>query len=117
MFTIVNFSNSTKAKIVNAGNNRYLTRKVDGKRISVVQVRNKTKQVDDFQLFKTSHSNICYTNETLRIKERNFLQTDISETDLRDTKLVQLFVLDSRGMFEHLKQRTIKLSHRKIAER
>ena len=36
--------------------------------------------------------------------EHNFLPTDISETDLRDIKLDQLFVWDFRGMFENLKQ-------------
>ena len=34
MFTLVRFSNSTKAKIVNGGNNRCLTSKVDGKRFA-----------------------------------------------------------------------------------
>ena len=36
--------------------------------------------------------------------EQNFSTTDISETDLRDIKLDQLFVWDFRGMFENLIQ-------------
>ena len=69
-----------------------------------VQVKNKTKQVDNFQNFETNHRNLYYTNESLRIIERNFLPTDVSETDLRDTKKDQLFVSDPRGMFENLKE-------------
>ena len=36
--------------------------------------------------------------------EQNISPTDVSETDLRDIKLDQLFVWDLRGMFENLKQ-------------
>ena len=48
--------------------------------------------------------------------ERNFSPTDISETDLRDTKLDQLFVWDFRGIFENLIEKSIELSYRKILE-
>ena len=51
MFTIIKFPNSTTAKIVKAGNNNYLTNNLDKKLI--VQVKNKTKHVDDFQHFQT----------------------------------------------------------------
>ena len=45
-----------------------------------------------------------YTKETLTATEQSFSPTDISETELRDIKLDQLFVWDFRGMFENLKQ-------------
>ena len=112
MHTIVQFSNSTSAKIVNAGNNKYFTSKRDRKRNLEVQVKNKTKQVDNFYFFETNHKNLYYTNESLRIRERNFLPTDTSETDLRDTKLDQLFVWVFRDMFKNLKK--IKLLYSDI---
>ena len=39
----------------------------------------------------------------MSIKERNFSATDLSETDLRDSKLDQLFLWYFRGMFKNLK--------------
>ena len=86
------FLNSTTTKIINAGINRYLTSKLDERKNLVVQVKKKTKQVDDFQLFEQYHRNLYYTNGSLRFKGHNFSPTDISETDLRDTKLDQHFV-------------------------
>ena len=43
--------------------------------------------------------------------EQNFSPTDISETDLRDIKLVHFFVWDFRGMFENLKQIELLICH------
>ena len=103
MFTIVEISKLDNRKIINAVNNSYLTSNLNGKRISVVPVKNKTKQVDDLQLIETYHRILYYTIETLRIRERNFLPTDTSQTYLSDTKLDQIFVWDSRGMFENSK--------------
>ena len=45
-----------------------------------------------------------YTKKTLTVTEQNFSPTDISVTDLKDTKLDQLFVWGFRGMFGNLKQ-------------
>ena len=104
ILTIVIFSDSITAKIVRAGNKKYLTSSLDRKRNRVVQVKNRTKQIDKFQLFETNHRNVFYTKQTLTATEQNFSPTDISETDLRDIKLDQLFVWDFRGMFENLKQ-------------
>ena len=55
--TIVNYSNSTTAKIVNAGHNWWLTSKFYEMKNLVVQVKNKTKLVDDIQLFETNNRN------------------------------------------------------------
>ena len=54
----------------------------------------------------------------MRIKELTFLPTGISDTNLKDTKLDQLFVWDFWGMIENLKHivRANKFSHRKNAE-
>ena len=104
ILTIVNFSDSLTAKIVRAGNKKYLTSKLDRKRNLVVQLKNKTKHIDNFLLFGTNHKNLFYTAEKLTATEQNFLTTDISETDLRDIKLDQLSGWDFRGMFENLKQ-------------
>ena len=70
----------------------------------VVQIKNKTKKEDNFQHFETNHKNLFFTNESMTIKEHNFLRLNISETDLWDTKEDQLFVWDFRGMFENLKE-------------
>ena len=67
-------------------------------------MKNKTKHIDNFLLFETNHRNLFYKTEQLTTTQQNFLTTDISETDLRDIKLGQLFVWDFRGMFENLKQ-------------
>ena len=104
ILTIVKFSDSITAKIVRSGNKKYLTSKLDRKRNLVVQLRNKTKHIDNFLLFETNHRNLFYTTEKLTAREQNFSTTDLSETDLRDIKLDQLFVWDFRGMFENLKQ-------------
>ena len=63
ILTIVKFSDSITAKIVRAGNKKYLTSKLDGKRNLDVQLKNKTKQRDNFLLFETNHRNLFYTNE------------------------------------------------------
>ena len=81
--TIVKFSDSITAKIVHAGNKKYLTSTLDRKRSSVFQLKKRTKQIDNFQLFETNHRNLFYTKETLTATEQNFSPTDISETDLR----------------------------------
>ena len=47
---MVTFSKSITAKIVNAVSSKYLTIKLDEKITLVVQVKNKSKQVDDSQL-------------------------------------------------------------------
>ena len=47
---IVKFPDSKTAKIVHAGNKKYLTNKLDRKRNLVVQLRNKTKHIDNFLL-------------------------------------------------------------------
>ena len=78
--------------------------KLDRKRNLVVQLKNRTKQIDNFKLFETNHRNLFYTKETLTATEQNFSPLDLSETNLRDIKLDQLFVWDFRGMFENLKQ-------------
>ena len=101
---IVKFSDSIKAKIVCTGNKKNLTSKLDRKRNLVVQLKNRTKQIDSFLLFETNQRNLFYTKEILTTTEQNFLPTDIFETDRRDKKLDQLFVWDFRGMFENLKQ-------------
>ena len=59
------FSDSITAKIVRAGNRRYLTNKVDRKRNLFVQLKNTTKQIEVFQLFEKNRRNLFYTNETL----------------------------------------------------
>ena len=46
MFTLVKFSNLATAKIVNAGNNKYVNCKLGEKRNLVFQVEKKSKQVD-----------------------------------------------------------------------
>ena len=61
-------------------------------KILVVQVKNNSKQVDDFQLFEINIRSLHYTNESLIIKERNLWPTDKPETHLRDRKLDKLFV-------------------------
>ena len=94
ILTIVKFSDSITAKIVRAGNKKYLTSKLDRKRNLVVLLKNKTKHIDNFLLFETNHRNLFYTTEKLTATEQNFSTTNISETDLRDIKLDQLFVLD-----------------------
>ena len=104
ILTIVKFSDSITAKLVSAGNKKYLTSKLDRKRNLVVQLKNKTKYIDSFLLFETNHRNLFFTTEKLTATEQNFSTTDISETDLRDIKLDQLFVWDFRGMFENLKE-------------
>ena len=104
ILTIIKFSDSVTAKTVRAGNKKYLTSKLDRKRNLVVQLKNKTKYIDNFLLFETNHRNLFYTTEKLTTTEQNFSTTDISETDLRDIKLDQYFVWDFRGMFENLKQ-------------
>ena len=104
ILTIVKFSDSITAKIVRAGNKKYLTSTLDRKRNLVVQLKNRTKQIDNFQLFETNHRNLFYTKEPLTATEENFSPTDISETDLRDIKLDQPFEWDFRGIFENLKQ-------------
>ena len=72
----------------------------------VVQLKNRTKQIDHFQLFETNRRNLFYTKETLTATEQNF-----SPTDLREIKLDQLFVWDFRGMFENLKQIELLICH------
>ena len=104
ILTIVKFSDSITAKIVRAGNKKYLTSKLDRKRNLVVQLKNKTRHIDNFLLFETNHRNLFYKTEKLTATEQNFSTTDISETDLRDIKLDQFFVWDFRGIFENLKQ-------------
>ena len=94
MLTIVKLSDSITAKIVRAGNKKYLTSKLERKRNLVVQLKNKTKHIDNFLLFEPNHRNLFYTTENLTATEQNFSTTDISETDLRDIKLDQLFVWD-----------------------
>ena len=81
-----------------------MTSKLDRIGNLVVQLKNKTKHIDNFQLFETNHRNLFHTTEKLTATEQNFSKTDISETNLRDIKLDQLFVWDFRGMFENLKQ-------------
>ena len=103
ILTIVKFSDSITAKTVRAGNKKYLTSTLDRKRNLVVQLKKRTKQIDNFRLFETNHRKLFYTKETLTATEQSFSPTDISETDLRDIKLDQLFVWDYRGMFENLK--------------
>ena len=49
--------------------------------------------------------------------EQNFSPTDISETDLRDIKLDQIFVWDFRGMFENLKQIELLNGHMEALHR
>ena len=104
ILTIVKFSDSKTAKKFRAGNKKYLTSTLDRKRNLVVQLKNRTKQIDNFQFFETNHRNLFYTKETLTATEQIFSRTDTSETDLRDIKLDQHFVWDFRGMFENLKQ-------------
>ena len=104
ILTIVKFSDSIAAKIVCAGNKKYLTIKLNRKRNLVVELKNKTKHIENFLLFETNHRNLFYKTEKLTATQQNFLTTDISETDLRDIKLDQFFVWDFRGMFENLKQ-------------
>ena len=94
ILTIVKFSNSITTNIVLAGNKNYLTSTLDRQRNLVVQLKNRTKQLDNFQLFETNNRNLFYTKETLTATEQNFSPTDISERDIRDIKLDQLFVWD-----------------------
>ena len=61
-------------------------------KILVVQVKNNSKQGDDFQLFETNIRSLYYTKESLIIKERILWPTDKPETNLRNTKLDKLFV-------------------------
>ena len=103
ILTIVKFSDWISAKIVRAGNKKYLTSALDRRNL-IVLLKNRTKQIDNFQLFETNHRNLFYKKETLTAPEQNFSTTDISEKDLRDIKLDQLFGWDFRGMFENLKQ-------------
>ena len=117
ILTIVKFPDSITAKIVRAGNQKYLTSTLVRKSNLVVQLKNKTKQKDNFQLFETKHRNFFYTKEALTAMEQNFSPTDISETDLRDIKLDQLFVWDFRGMFENLKQIELLNCHKETLHR
>ena len=77
-------------------------------------MKNKIKQIDDFELFETNHRNLLYTNKTLKIREPNFLPKDLSEKDLRDTKLDQLSVSDFSGMFKKLNQTELLSCHKKL---
>ena len=104
ILTIVKFSDLITAKIVRAGNKKYLTSKLDRKRYLVVHLKNKTKYIDNFLLFETNHRNLFYTTEKLTATEQNFSTKEISETELRYIKFDQLLVWDFRGMFENLKQ-------------
>ena len=63
ILTIVKISDSITAKRVRAGSKKYLTSKLDKKRNLVVQLKNKTKQIDNFLLFETKHRNLFYTTE------------------------------------------------------
>ena len=87
ILTIVKFSDSITAKIVRAGKKKYLTSKLDRKRNLIVQLKSRTKQIDNFQLFETNHRNFLYTKETLTATKQIFSTTDIYETYLRDIKL------------------------------
>ena len=69
ILTIVKFSDSITAKIVSAGNKKYLTSTLDRKRNLVVQLKNRTKQIDNFQLCETNHRKLFYTKETLMATE------------------------------------------------
>ena len=84
ILTIVKFSDSVNVKIVRAGNKEYLTSTLDRKRNLVVQLKNRTKQIDNFQLFETNHRNLFYTKEKMTATKQNFSPTDISETYPRD---------------------------------
>ena len=77
ILTMVKFSGSITAKIVPAGNKKYLTSKLDRKRNLVVQLKNRTKQINNVQLFETNHRNLFYRKETLTAMEQNFSPTDI----------------------------------------
>ena len=68
ILTIVKFSDSVTAKIARAGNKKYLTSKLDRKRNLVIQLKNKTKFIDNFLLFETNHRNLFYTTEKLTAK-------------------------------------------------
>ena len=68
VLTIVKISDSITGKIVRAGNI------LDRKRNLVVQLKNRTKQIDIFQLFETNQRNLFYTKETLTATEQNFHQ-------------------------------------------
>ena len=48
---IFKFSDSITAKIVRAGNKKYSTSTLDRKRNLVVQLKNRTKQIDNFSAF------------------------------------------------------------------
>ena len=72
ILTIVKFSDSIRAKIFRAGNTKYLTSTLDRKRNLVVQLKNRTKQIDNFQHFETNHRNLFYTKESLTATEQNF---------------------------------------------
>ena len=74
ILTIVKFSDSITAKIVCAGNKKYLASTLDRKRNLVVQLKNRTKQIDNFQLFETNHRNLFYTKEKLTATEKIFHQ-------------------------------------------
>ena len=94
ILTIVKFSDSITAKRVRAGNKNYFTSTLDRERNLVVQLKNRTKKIDNFQLSETNHRNLFYTKETLTATEQSFSPTYTSETDLKDIKLDQLFVWD-----------------------
>ena len=111
ILTIVKFSDSITAKIVRAGNKKYLTSKLDRKRNLIAQLKNKSKHIDNFLLFETNQRKLFYTTEMLTATEQKFSTTNISETDLRDIKLNQLFVWDFRGMFENLKETELLNCH------
>ena len=51
ILTIVKFSDLITAKIVHAGNKKYLFSKLDRKSNLVVQLKKRTKQIDNFQHF------------------------------------------------------------------
>ena len=111
MCTLVKFLNSKTAKINNAGYHRYLTTRLEGRRNLVLQVKNKTKQEDDYQFFETNQQDLYHTNDSLRIREHNFSPTDISERDLRVSKLDKFFVWDFRGIIENLNEIELFNSH------
>ena len=63
ILTIVKFSDSITAKIVRAGNEKYLKSKLDRKINIDVQLKNKTKQIDNFLHFETNHRNLFYRSQ------------------------------------------------------
>ena len=58
ILSIVKFSDSITAKIVRAGNKKYLTSKLDRKRNLVFQLKNETKHIDNSLLFETNYRNL-----------------------------------------------------------